>query len=139
SLAARCWAGTPMRGSPRCSARTRRRCRRSSRPARSPRSRRSRAFPATRWQRTENAMNVHEYQGKQILRQYGVATPKGIACLSVAEAESAAQAVGGKLWVVKAQIHAGGRGKGGGVKVARSLAEVREHAQRILGMRLVTH
>src|SRR5205085_10062926 len=121
---------------------TRRRCRRSSRPARSPRSRRSCAFPATRWQRTEKAMNVHEYQGKQILRQYGIATPKGIACLSVAEAVGAAQTLAGRgrdLWVVKAQIHAGGRGKGGGVKVARSIEEVREHAQRILGMRLVTH
>ena len=84
-------------------------------------------------------MNVHEYQGKQLLRQYGVATPKGIACTSVAEAESAARTLGGKVWVVKAQIHAGGRGKGGGVKVAKSLAEVKQHAQQILGMTLVTH
>ncbi len=84
-------------------------------------------------------MNVHEYQGKQLLRQYGVATPRGIACFTVAEAEEAARTLGGNVWVVKAQIHAGGRGKGGGVKVAKSIAEVREHASRILGMRLVTH
>jgi len=84
-------------------------------------------------------MNVHEYQGKEILRKYGVATPRGIPCFSVAEAEVSATALGGKVWVVKAQIHAGGRGKGGGVKVARSTEEVREHASRILGMTLVTH
>jgi succinyl-CoA synthetase beta subunit len=65
-------------------------------------------------------MNVHEYQGKEILRQYGVATPRGVACFSVDEAVKAAEALGGKVWVVKAQIHAGGRGKGGGVKVAKS-------------------
>ena len=84
-------------------------------------------------------MNVHEYQGKQLLRQYGVETPRGVPCFTVAEAEEAALTLGGNVWVVKAQIHAGGRGKGGGVKVARSLAEVREHASKILGMRLVTH
>jgi succinyl-CoA synthetase beta subunit len=84
-------------------------------------------------------MNVHEYQGKEILRQYGVATPRGIACFSVADADAAARKLGGKVWVVKAQIHAGGRGKGGGVKVAKSLEEVHEHASRILGMTLVTH
>jgi succinyl-CoA synthetase beta subunit len=84
-------------------------------------------------------MNVHEYQGKEILRQYGVATPRGIACFSVAEADAAARELGGTVWVVKAQIHAGGRGKGGGVKVAKSLEEVHEHASRILGMTLVTH
>jgi len=83
-------------------------------------------------------MNVHEYQAKQILRQYGVATPRGIPCESVAEAEEAARKLSGNVWVVKAQIHAGGRGKAGGVKLARSLAEVREHAARILGMALVT-
>ena len=69
-------------------------------------------------------MNVHEYQGKEILRNYGVATPRGIPCFSVSEADSAARKLGGKVWVVKAQIHAGGRGKGGGVKVAKSLDEV---------------
>src|ERR1700689_5383554 len=84
-------------------------------------------------------MNVHEYQGKAILRKFGVATPQGIPCFSVAEADDAARKLGGKVWVVKAQIHAGGRGKGGGVKVARSLAEVHEAAQKILGMTLVTH
>src|SRR5271166_6806209 len=84
-------------------------------------------------------MNVHEYQGKEILRKYGVATPRGIACFSVAEADAAARTLGGKVWVVKAQIHAGGRGKGGGVKVAKSLEEVHEFASKILGMQLVTH
>jgi succinyl-CoA synthetase beta subunit len=84
-------------------------------------------------------MNVHEYQGKEILRQFGVATPRGIPCFSVAEADDAARKLSGKVWVVKAQIHAGGRGKGGGVKVARSLAEVHEFAGKILGMTLVTH
>src|SRR5215467_8775499 len=84
-------------------------------------------------------MNVHEYQGKEILRKYGVATPRGMPCFSVAEAEEAARKLGGKVWVVKAQIHAGGRGKGGGVKVAKSLDEVRSHAKTILGMTLVTH
>ncbi len=84
-------------------------------------------------------MNVHEYQGKEILRKFGVATPRGIPCFSVAEADSAARELGGKVWVVKAQIHAGGRGKGGGVKVARSLEEVHEFASKILGMTLVTH
>src|SRR6266576_5888648 len=84
-------------------------------------------------------MNIHEYQGKQILRGYGVATPRGIPCFSVSEADEAARTLGGKVWVVKAQIHAGGRGKGGGVKVAKSLDEVHEYAQTILGMTLVTH
>ncbi|MDC8445257.1 MAG: ADP-forming succinate--CoA ligase subunit beta [Nitrosomonas sp.] len=84
-------------------------------------------------------MKIHEYQAKEILRQYGVVTPRGIACFSVDEAVSAAQNLGGKVWVVKAQIYAGGRGKGGGVKVARSLEEVRQLAGDMLGMRLVTH
>src|ERR1700745_2020282 len=84
-------------------------------------------------------MNVHEYQGKEILRRYGVATPRGIACFSVSEADAAAREIGGKIWVVKAQIHAGGRGKGGGVKVARSFEEVHDFASKILGMTLVTH
>jgi succinyl-CoA synthetase beta subunit len=79
-------------------------------------------------------MNIHEYQGKAILRKYGVATPRGIPCFSVAEADSAAREIGGKVWVVKAQIHAGGR-----VKVAKSLEEVHEYASKILGMTLVTH
>ncbi len=84
-------------------------------------------------------MKIHEYQGKEILRQFAVPTPRGTACFSVDEAVAAAQQLGGKVWVVKAQIHAGGRGKGGGVKVARSLDEVRSAAQQILGMHLVTH
>src|SRR5438094_300577 len=84
-------------------------------------------------------MNVHEYQGKEILRKYGVATPRGVPCFSVSQAEAAARELGGKVWVVKAQIHAGGRGKGGGVNLANSIDEVREHAQKILGMTLVTH
>ena len=83
-------------------------------------------------------MNIHEYQGKEILRKYGVATPRGVPCFSVDEAVKAAEKLGGKVWVVKAQIHAGGRGKGGGVKVAKSLDEVRDYAGKILGMTLVT-
>jgi succinyl-CoA synthetase beta subunit len=84
-------------------------------------------------------MNVHEYQGKEILRKYGVATPRSIPCFSVDEAVKAAETLGGKVWVVKAQIHAGGRGKGGGVKVAKSIDEVRTYAKQILGMTLITH
>jgi len=84
-------------------------------------------------------MKIHEYQGKEILRQFGVPTPRGVACFSVDEAVAAVRQLGGTLWVVKAQIHAGGRGKGGGVKVARSPDEVRSAAQLILGMHLVTH
>ncbi|MCP4470536.1 MAG: ADP-forming succinate--CoA ligase subunit beta [Gammaproteobacteria bacterium] len=84
-------------------------------------------------------MKIHEYQGKGILAEYGVAVPRGKACFSVDEAVAAAEAIGGEKWVVKAQIHAGGRGKGGGVKLANSLDEVRAHASDILGMTLVTH
>ena len=84
-------------------------------------------------------MKIHEYQGKQILREYGVAVPAGKACFSVDEAVAAAESIGGEKWVVKAQIHAGGRGKGGGVKLADSLDQVRSHAEEILGMTLVTH
>ena len=84
-------------------------------------------------------MNIHEYQGKQIFRQFGVATPRGEPAMSVEEAVAAAQKLGGKVWVVKAQIHAGGRGKGGGVKVAKSIDEVRDFAKKMLGMTLVTH
>lgn len=84
-------------------------------------------------------MKIHEYQGKEILREYGVAVPDGKACFSVDEAVDAAESIGGDKWVVKAQIHAGGRGKGGGVKLADSLDEVRAHANEILGMTLVTH
>ncbi len=84
-------------------------------------------------------MKIHEYQGKEILRRYSVPVPRGIACFSVDEAVKAAQTLGGPVWVVKAQIHAGGRGKGGGVKLARSIDEVRAHASSILGMMLKTH
>jgi len=84
-------------------------------------------------------VKIHEYQAKEILRKYGVATPRGVPCFSVEEAVKAAQQLGGKVWVVKAQIHAGGRGKGGGVKVAKSPEEVREWAGKILGMMLKTH
>jgi succinyl-CoA synthetase beta subunit len=84
-------------------------------------------------------MKIHEYQAKEILRRFGVPTPRGIACFSVEEAMDAARKLGGPVWVVKAQIHAGGRGKGGGVKLARSLDEVRSHATAILGMQLKTH
>ncbi|HNR60056.1 MAG TPA: ADP-forming succinate--CoA ligase subunit beta, partial [Thauera sp.] len=84
-------------------------------------------------------MKIHEYQAKEVLRKYGVVTPRGIHCTSVDDAVKAAQELGGKIWVVKAQIHAGGRGKGGGVKVAKSLDEVRQYASQILGMQLITH
>ncbi|MGA8051886.1 MAG: ADP-forming succinate--CoA ligase subunit beta, partial [Burkholderiales bacterium] len=84
-------------------------------------------------------MKIHEYQGKELFRKYGVATPRGMPCFSADEAVAAAQKLGGKVWVVKAQIHAGGRGKGGGVKVAKSLDEVRKFASSILGMQLKTH
>jgi succinyl-CoA synthetase beta subunit len=84
-------------------------------------------------------MKIHEYQGKEILKRYGVAVPRGHPCFSVDEAIAAADQLGGPVWVVKAQIHAGGRGKGGGVKLARSKDEVRAHASAILGMQLVTH
>ena len=84
-------------------------------------------------------MKIHEYQAKEVLRKYGVVTPRGEACFSVDDAVKAAESLGGSIWVVKAQIHAGGRGKGGGVKLARSLDEVRSNAGQILGMQLVTH
>jgi succinyl-CoA synthetase beta subunit len=84
-------------------------------------------------------MKIHEYQGKELLKRYGVRVPRGIPCFSADEAVKAAEALGGSVWVVKAQIHAGGRGKGGGVKVAKSLDEVKDYANRILGMQLVTH
>jgi succinyl-CoA synthetase beta subunit len=84
-------------------------------------------------------MKIHEYQGKEILRKFGVTVPRGIPCMSVEEAVKAAEELGGPVWVVKAQIHAGGRGKGGGVKVAKSIEQVREYANQIMGMQLVTH
>ncbi len=84
-------------------------------------------------------MKIHEYQAKEILRKFGVPIPIGGVAFSVEEAVNVAKQIGGNVWVVKAQIHAGGRGKGGGVKVARNLDEVRQLASQILGMRLVTH
>jgi succinyl-CoA synthetase beta subunit len=84
-------------------------------------------------------MKIHEYQGKEVLKKFGVAVPRGKPAFSVDEAVKVAEELGGKVWVVKAQIHAGGRGKGGGVKVAKSIDEVRTYAGQILGMQLVTH
>jgi len=84
-------------------------------------------------------MKIHEYQGTEILRQFGVPVPRGIPAFTVQEAVEAAQKLGGPVWVVKAQIHAGGRGKGGGVKVAKSIDQVKELAGQILGMQLKTH
>jgi succinyl-CoA synthetase beta subunit len=84
-------------------------------------------------------MKIHEYQGKELLRQFGVPVPRGYPAFTVQEAVEAAQKLGGSVWVVKAQIHAGGRGKGGGVKLARSLDELKKLAGEILGMQLKTH
>ena len=84
-------------------------------------------------------MNIHEYQAKEVLKKFGVTTLRGATAQTAKEARSAAEKLGGKVWVVKAQIHAGGRGKGGGVKVAKSLDEVEQYAQKIIGMNLVTH
>jgi succinyl-CoA synthetase beta subunit len=84
-------------------------------------------------------MNIHEYQAKSVLAKFGVPTPRGGVAYTPAEAESVAQAIGGNLWVVKAQIHAGGRGKAGGVKLARSPEEVKRLTAEMLGMTLVTH
>jgi succinyl-CoA synthetase beta subunit len=84
-------------------------------------------------------MNIHEYQAKAVLREFGVPVPRGIAAFTVDEAASAANELGGPVWVVKAQIHAGGRGKAGGVKVVKSIDAVRAEAQRLLGSVLVTH
>jgi succinyl-CoA synthetase beta subunit len=84
-------------------------------------------------------MNLHEYQAKALFAEYGIPVPKGSAAKTPAEAKAAAAELGGTLWVVKAQVHAGGRGKAGGVKLAKSLAEVEQHAKAMLGKRLVTH
>ena len=83
-------------------------------------------------------MNIHEYQAKQLLARFGVAVPRGAVAYTAAEAETAAKGLGGKLWVVKAQIHAGGRGKAGGIRPVKSLADVREAASALLGKKLVT-
>jgi succinyl-CoA synthetase beta subunit len=84
-------------------------------------------------------VKIHEYQGKELFRKFGIAAPRGIPAFSVDEAVQAAQTLGGPVWVVKAQIHAGGRGKGGGVKLARSVDDVKTVATKMLGMQLVTH
>jgi succinyl-CoA synthetase beta subunit len=84
-------------------------------------------------------MNIHEYQAKQVLKSYGVPVAKGIPAFTVAEAVKAAETLGGPVWVVKAQIHAGGRGRAGGVKVVKSIDDVRSEAKRLLGSTLVTH
>lgn len=84
-------------------------------------------------------MKIHEYQGKEILRKFGVPVPEGIPAFNAQEAVEAAQKLGGPVWVVKAQIHAGGRGKGGGVKLAKSIDEVRSISEEMLGMQLITH
>ena len=84
-------------------------------------------------------MNIHEHQAKELLRDFGVAVPNGIAAFSVDEAVAAAEQLGSDVTVVKAQIHAGGRGKAGGVKVVKSVADVKAEAERLLGSTLVTH
>ena len=84
-------------------------------------------------------MKIHEYQGKELLKNYGVPVPRGIVARTPEEAEAAAKELGTDVVVVKAQIHAGGRGKGGGVKLAKSPEEAREIAAQMLGMKLVTH
>src|SRR4029079_2159199 len=100
----------------------------------------TRAGIAARRSTTQGAeLKVHEYQGKEILRRFGIPTPRGIPAFSVDEAVAAAGSLGGSVWVVKGQIHAAVRGKGGGVKLARSKEEVKKLAGEILGMQLVTH
>jgi len=84
-------------------------------------------------------MNIHEYQAKEVLKGYGVVVPRGHVAFTPDEAVKAAEELGGSLWVVKAQIHAGGRGKGGGVKLAKSIEDVRALSEEILGMQLITH
>jgi len=84
-------------------------------------------------------MNIHEYQAKRLLAEFGVAVPNGKVAYTAPEAEAVAKELGGSVWVVKAQIHAGGRGKGGGVKVVKSIEDVRDSANEMLGMQLITH
>jgi len=84
-------------------------------------------------------MNIHEYQAKQVLKSFGVPVPSGHVAFTADEAVAAAEKLGGPVYVVKSQIHAGGRGKGGGVKVVKSLDDVRAEAERMLGMTLITH
>src|SRR5262249_31859438 len=84
-------------------------------------------------------MNIHEYQAKSVLREFGVPVPRGVPAFTVEGAVRAAHSLGGPVWVVKAQIHAGGRGKAGGVKVVRSIEDVQREAARLIGSTLVTH
>ena len=84
-------------------------------------------------------MNLHEYQSKALFVEYGIRVPKGVAATTPEEAVAAMDTLGGDLWAVKAQVHAGGRGKAGGVKLARSVEEVRDYAEAMLGTQLVTH
>src|ERR1700736_1859716 len=84
-------------------------------------------------------MNIHEYQAKAVLREFGVPVPRGVPAFTVEEAVKAAHDLGGPVWVVKAQIHAGGRGKAGGVKVVKSIEGVEKEAERLIGSTLVTH
>src|SRR5690606_3679635 len=89
--------------------------------------------------REQPRMNLHEYQSKALFAEYGIPVPQGQVAKTPDEAKAAATKLGGNLWVVKAQVHAGGRGKAGGVKLAKSVAEVEQHAKALLGTRLVTH
>ena len=84
-------------------------------------------------------MNIHEYQAKAVLKSFGVSVPRGGIAFSPDEAVQHAECLGGPVWVVKAQIHAGGRGKGGGVKVVKTVDDVRAEADRMLGMTVITH
>jgi succinyl-CoA synthetase beta subunit len=95
--------------------------------------------PARQNNNTDNPMNLHEYQSKRLFADYGIPVPRGIPAETADAAVAAAEELGGDLWVVKAQVHAGGRGKAGGVKLARSTDEVRQHAEAMLGTQLVTH
>jgi len=97
------------------------------------------ALPTGGYTRMANEMNIHEYQAKGLLAKFGVAVPRGRVAFTPTEAEVATQELGGSVWVVKAQIHAGGRGKGGGVKVVKSHDAVKATTDRMLGMNLVTH
>ena len=84
-------------------------------------------------------MNLHEYQGKALFREYGLPVSSGVACDTTDEVLAAAKQIGGDMWVVKAQVHAGGRGKAGGVKLVKTEAEIREFCDRLIGTRLVTY
>src|SRR5579859_4424347 len=95
--------------------------------------------PPTHPKHPQASMNLHEYQAKQLFAEYGIPVPRGMPAKSAAEAVVAAKSLGGSLWVVKAQVHAGGRGKAGGVKVAKDLDAVRAATKAMLGTRLVTH